>query len=505
MNRWPDLLATALVGTDRRLSPSTVEDPPGALLDLAAVWSVYRRAGVPPVRGLPTPAPAPADERPVVAEPAVTTLASLLDPDTDQIGLDQTTRAALLTEWLKVATARNLRAAPESLPALLEIGRRHPPLRPLVLAAGGARASWLAQQNPDWTYLTGGPSRPDASTWADGSPAQRVAYLAALRHVDPAAGRELLDQDWSTLDVEERVGLVGALATGLGSADEQFLERVLDDRRREVRLAAAELLATLPGSGYQTRMARRASASLRHGPDGTVVVRPPADVDPAMLRDGISRKPPSRIGERAWWLAQVLARTPLTVWTEGGSEFGTTPDGLLGRQVTDGWAAVVHQGLAEAASTQRDAGWAEALLTTLEPDLATRPGPVPRWVEALFWVLEPAQATRRALAVLREPSPGPRARLLEVLLAGCPPPWPAEVADAVLAGLETHAAHPRLPYQWSSVCRLAALRLPVDRAAAATALAERIRVKHPGQGRVAEIDRLARVLQLRHEMIEEIA
>src|SRR5258707_3007717 len=86
---------------------------------------------------------------------------------------------------------------------------------------------------------------------------------------------------------------------------------------------------------------------------GRVLVTPPAACDKAMRRDGITPRPPVGVGERAWWLGELLTRTPLRVWGE--------PDAFLRLPVTDEWAAVLRRGLARAAAGQRDAQWATAL------------------------------------------------------------------------------------------------------------------------------------------------
>ncbi len=41
-----------------------------------------------------------------------------------------------------------------------------------------------------------------------------------------------------------------------------------------------------------------------------VIVEPPAEFDKAWERDGVEEKPPGGVGKRAWWLRQILSRTP---------------------------------------------------------------------------------------------------------------------------------------------------------------------------------------------------
>ena len=58
------------------------------------------------------------------------------------------------------------------------------------------------------------------------------------------------DETW-----EDREAFVQRFAAGLSDADEPFLEAVLDDSRKAVRVAAAELLRRLPRSAYAQRAA----------------------------------------------------------------------------------------------------------------------------------------------------------------------------------------------------------------------------------------------------------
>jgi hypothetical protein len=469
---WSDLLATALVGTDRRPGIAAA-----ALLDRAAAASVYRRAGIRPVAGIAPPAPAPLEENPVVRAAAANRLAILADPD---IFGDATIRLALLKEWLTEAAGRGWLVPPELLPDLLDLGRRQRELRPLVVAAGGARLAWVAQQNPEWTYIlrTEDSSARDAASWHEGTRGQRVAYLTALRRTDPAAGRALLAEEWSALPSDERVDLLPRLAVGLGPDDEEFLESALDDRRREVRLVAADLLSALDGSAYNDRMAARARAGVTVR-DGVISVQPPAECDPGLRRDGVVPTPPSGIGERAWWLEQVLARTPLSTW--GGV-------GLLRHSIEEGWDGVVLRGLARAAGSQRDPAWADALLDRV--DLATSPVIVAQ----LFPALGPEELVRRAAEAMRDEAAG-LGKLIEYVLEHCPTPWPDQLATAVLTGLEAHGKHRRMPYDLYRVSRIAALRSRPTFAPLAAQVAQRAH---------GVFEPLAEILQLRYEMIQEL-
>jgi hypothetical protein len=496
MTAWPDLLATALVGTDRR-GPAT-DDAARQLLGEAAAWSVYRRAGVRAMRGLTAPAPAPVESRPVVPAAAASRLAVLMDAE-PFAGTDAAGRTALRVEWLRAVIDLDLRVPPEYLPILMEHARIAAEVRPLVMAAGGARTAWLLAQNPQWSFLTATVDESGADdpvTWQEGTTGQRTGYLVALRRSAPEEARALLVADWPQLDVDERTHLLAALAVGLGPADEEFIEQALDDRRREVRFVAGELLSDLPGSAYQDRMARRTAEYLTIV-DNRLVVNPPAECDPTMRRDGIDHRPPTGIGARAWWLRQVVAHTPLAAVTD------LDPAAFLALPVDDDWAAVVQEGLAEAAKEQRDPRWSAALLDALTPRLAANKA-LAAVIADLLPALDDADILQRTVAVLTRP-PGELTRLVPVLLDRCPAPWSDELAEAALRNVLVVGLTTPAPYDVYAATRTAGLRLPHSYAARATELAERLTTKDSFDRRAQIFDRLVQTLQFRHSMIQELA
>jgi len=413
MTPWAALLSDALVGTDRRDGL----DPVG-LLDRSAALAVVRRAGVRPVT-VPRPAPAPAPESsPLVGDAPAQRLVMLLEGGA---GFEPAIRNALVEEWLELVRDHGQRVPPELLPALLDHGRAHGPLRPLLAVVGGARVHWLARQNSEWTYFTRQiEETADPSAWEAGSPAQRRGYLAGLRRRDPAAARALLSDEWASLDANERADLLRTLSIGLGPDDEPLLETALDDRRKEVRTVAADLLTVLPGSAYWDRAIARARQHLVvDGP--RVDVRPPEACDRAMRRDGIAPRPPAGIGERAWWLEEVLARAPLSTWP-------MSAEALLAAVADSVWAPDVYHGLARAAATHRDPVWAAALLDRLDDGDRDR-----EIAKELYPLLPPDEASARAMKALTS---GAVAGLVS-LLEHCPRPWSLELSRRSWSGFPT--------------------------------------------------------------------
>ncbi|MGP3913054.1 DUF5691 domain-containing protein [Nonomuraea sp. 10N515B] len=350
MSTWEELASAALVGTDRRPYH-------GVLLEDAAVVVTRRRAG----RGLRRPGeaappePAPGEERPAIARRAAERLVRIMSGEHER----------LLPEWLAAAAGTGRRVPAYALPELLERGRRDRSIRVHLGVLAGQRGRWLAGHNPAWAYLL---EEPTGETWELGGSADRRAHLRALRAADPAQARRLLESTWERETPDDRAEFADVLADGLSMDDEPFLESMLDDRRREVRQAAANLLAGLPGSRLSQRMAERVRACVAIA-GNVITIEAPRECDKAMERDGVRPKPPRGIGERAWWLQQIIARAPLAVW-------GHPPARLLRMRIPD-WDADVKAAWVRAAVLQKDPEWARAmfgwdpiadLLESLPPD-----------------------------------------------------------------------------------------------------------------------------------------
>jgi uncharacterized protein DUF5691 len=475
------------------------EDPAGRLLDQAAVLTVRRRAGWRAVRGAEAIAPAPAESAPVVPPAAARRLAGILG------GGDL---ARLLPEWLAAVAERGYRVPPRLLPELLDRGRGDRSLRPVIARAAGRRGAWLALRNTDWAYLIteGGDPGTGPQAWETGTRNQRIGYLTGLRATGPAAARAALAETWAREPAPERAAFLSTLTHGLSAEDEEFLESALDDRAKDVRQVAADLLARLPGSAYGRRMAERARGCLRasertvRGRRQTwIIVEPPQGHDEEMARDGIPFHPagsfaPDRrpdggsrgpVGARAGWLREILARTPLQTWTE---VFGRPPMEVVCLPVADG-GRDVHVGWMRAALRQRDVEWARALLKVGVVDEA-------EGLADLLGVLPPGEREATAAALVRwVRGYHDLLRVLERI----PGPWTGALADTVVGLLcapEPLADDgPRRDYGLAQLCRLADERLTPDIAS---------RLEAAVQEDSWPLRELIETLRTRHEMLEEL-
>ncbi|HEX2048532.1 MAG TPA: DUF5691 domain-containing protein [Acidimicrobiales bacterium] len=410
---WDELVASALVGTARRppalpaadpesplgqvLAAVDPDDHEGAILTAGGVLGLYRQAGArPPADTGPALPVCPPERRFLCSRAAAARLDAILDGRF----------RVVLGEWLDLAAAAERLVPPDRLPALLDAATTSAGLRGRVTAVVGERGRWLAGLNPAWAWATG--AADDTTAWATGSAAARRLLLGRLRATDPAAARELLASTWATETPEDRAAFVGLLATGLSMDDEPFLEAALDDRRKEVRQAAAHLLWRLPDSRLAARMAERARPLVETS-------SLPAEVDAGMARDGVVAKPPPGTGRRAWWLQQLVAATPLRTWS--GPSLVARGDPVL----RAAWAT--------AAARQGNEEWARALL-----DLDDVHEP------ALLDAVAPERA--REVATGRVTRLGLTPAVLD-LLDHVPQPWGPELSGAVVDRLGEAVHRPR--------------------------------------------------------------
>jgi hypothetical protein len=424
---WQELTATALIGVSRRsalpAAPTIAEqlatlvgrldqaDTSGALLGAAAATTLFLHAGA-----VPAAAPAPlgsydGSDRPTCGVAAARHLAEMLGGN----------NRSALPEWLAAVAEQNLRVPDTMLPELLDHGRQHTELRSPIVAAIGARGRWLAELNPAWSYAAVGATpdettdSPLTETWETSTRAARLHMLGELRTTAPSQARGLIESTWASEKADDRVAFIDTLAAGLSMDDEPFLEAALDDRSREVRVRATDLLARLPGSRLATRMAERAQKLLqRHrGWRTRIEVALPTECDKAMQRDGIAQKPPSGIGERAWWLQSILGLTPPSVWE---AAWGARPSEIVETSMPDEWRLVVLRAWVTATIRYGEIAWAEPLLnlSLKEKDLEGRGLlnvlPIARREEVLLMLLKshnrPLGTDHPAFEALRT-HPGP--------------------------------------------------------------------------------------------------
>lgn len=390
MSLLDPLAVSALLGTRKQApAPLTVEGPIGVLLDAvagdtasaetkllrtAAVLDLCQHAGwVAPDATAPAVAPAPPDTLALPPEQSLALLTRIFTEGHERLG--QITLLHL--------AQRQLRLPPSLLPDLLEKARRDDTLRSLLAPALGERGRWLAERNPAWqVQAVDTRVALNDEIWDVGSLEQREAYLRTLRERDPAGGRERLIAGRKTFDARERAAFVRALGSGLSADDEPLLDELCRDRSKDVRRAAVELLVLLPASAYRQRMVERLAQCVTVTPAAaepgglkglfkrlthsasnapSVQIEPPQSFFENAKDDQLEEAVPNGegLGQRAWWLYQVVAAAPLQFWREHG---GLTPTEWMAAAKQTDWDEALVRGWYQATLREGDAEWAAALL-----------------------------------------------------------------------------------------------------------------------------------------------
>lgn len=260
---WQELISTALIGTQRHQNEISINssseslnslltqinssnDTEQKLLSLAATLSVYQKTG---------------------QLPSKTTLNKLEPADLDDLPVCKAAYEILLqtlggkyrnafSEAINLLAKLGKRVPPDMLFPLLEYGKvledSHPTIRQII----GKRGQWLASLNPNWKYAQT-PISTETSieeSWKTGDRYARIELLSNLRKTNPDQARDLLLTSWKQESADSRLKFISILESNLSINDEAFLEAALDDRSKDVRIKASDLLAYLPTSQFQIRM-----------------------------------------------------------------------------------------------------------------------------------------------------------------------------------------------------------------------------------------------------------
>jgi len=225
----------------------------------------------------------------------------------------------LLETWLQQAQVHNVYLPYQYIAQLLEAGLRKPDLRQALLPILDQRGQWLVGQNPVWRKCYGIAGDHTHEQWNLGNLAERVQAFTTMRLMDATAALAALQADWRSEAGENRAALLACLAVNISLADEDFLEAGLDDKRKEVRHTAQQLLTQLPEAQWAKRSIERISSQVvfkKKLLGGVVLtVHLPELCDTSMVRDGIGEQKYVGLGEKAGWLCDVVGRIPLNHWS----------------------------------------------------------------------------------------------------------------------------------------------------------------------------------------------
>ncbi len=326
-------------------------------LQMAAALAVYERVGV-AARQADSPAPTPAP--PQADYDAADSAAARLGQQLIDLGDN-----LLIGRWFAAMEQSGRFVAPLLLPKVLRYVSVVRDLKPRLPALLGPRGQWLATLNPAWRpWVTATPTTTDNSAvWKTGTLAERCAYLAELRDHDKQAARNLVATTFEKENAKTRLALLELWKTAPDAGDRDFLNARLTDRSKNVRLLAADLLSRLPDSAFSQRMIARVQALLKLSTKVGFRLNPPQTFDPAWSNDQLQPKRdgtfPSALGQRAWWLYQLLKYTPLDFWQTATN---LSPSDCLLAAARGEWFVAAGRAWAHAALLQQHPDWAEALL-----------------------------------------------------------------------------------------------------------------------------------------------
>lgn len=362
MDMWSSLVKSALLGTANGFTPPAVpeslqdglnlllhDDPATTLFSTAALIGIAQIAGAVPNKLDDVNQASPEESKQTISEEASVFLKRILAGEQEDV----------LPEFLSLTASQNRIVPPETLPALLGLGKHK--LRKLVLPVVGERGKWLADHNPAWSYAIGRENANDA--WETGTRLERVELLERLRGREPKRAVEFIVSTWDQDPHEERAAFVTTLSNGLSMDDEAFLESCLDDSRKEVRDAALKLLIRLPESRHAKRMHSRLDTLLEYksslvGMD-SLRVSLPEQVDKQEKRDGITSVTlHKKLGNQANKLAQMISLTEPAYWNQ---KWKQPTERLLNASLKSEWAAALLIGWFLAVERSENPEWAGAL------------------------------------------------------------------------------------------------------------------------------------------------
>jgi hypothetical protein len=434
---WKALTAAALLGTERQAVPSAAgtalegllaegDTKEATLLNAAALASMYRRSGMVPPPSAHPPLPlAPADVWPLNTQAQHDCLEAVLQGKYQQ----------LIEELLGHMVRARVRPYRGWVFKVIEAAHGNARLRPLALQVMDERGRWLAQYVPFGGWVT--PSQLSESLWEEGRLEERLAYLGQVRKEDAAKARGMVEAVWSQESHEVRAKMLDELGQGLSMDDEPFLETCLDDKRKEVRTTAQSLLNQMPESRLVQRMIERVRPLLRieaakpqgifggiisgitgKKGEGKIEVVLPEKFEKDWGRDGIEQKNmPYGLGEKAWWLQQMVERVPPSLWGEAKEAIATASKDKE-------WKEVLLNAWCGAASRFREAAWAEALINHLSHQDYR--------IAGLLMAFTAEQLHAQTLHRLKSGNGTLNPRGTEwAFLQVCPKPWSAELQQAL--------------------------------------------------------------------------
>lgn len=355
---WKNVVQQALVGSALRkeellwslwerygLVPSPQTTSEQRLLQAAAIYHHLHTAA----RTLP---PLPEQQIPTAAPPETLSYCSMERLYQVRYAIRHK-HEEILQEILTLIQGAGQLLPPLILPELLRYAQSHTMLHPFVRATVGQRGVWLAQYQPDWSYVCP-VDITDTTPFHYGTQKERLAYLKAVLAADVDLGLTLMQEVWAEASTKLRAGLIPLLAPHLTEAALPLLEQAYSDKRSTVRRAATALLASLPQSSLVQEMQAHLAALITIEDDELCVVLPESDAPYQEAGIQSKRTLVAYQGYRAQILAQLIGSVPPNWWT---THYGWSAERWIETANASLWSSIFISGWAQAAHRFHDDAW----------------------------------------------------------------------------------------------------------------------------------------------------
>jgi len=270
---------------------------------------------------------------------------------------------------------------------------------------------------------------------------------------------------------------------------------------------AASLLVHIPTSALAARMRGRANEMLSYA-KGKLTIIPPTAIDKQWQHDGIAARAPQGVGERAWWLMQVMERVPPAHWEE---HFAAPPAKLIAPVRPKEWEQTLIEGWSQAATRFNDARW---ILALWDWWYQRRYDACPEQLRRDLISLMPQHEAENRVQVQLINYTSSKHAGWEDLLSALPTPWSKEFGDTYLAALRNYLAkiadEAQISYPWLTSITIATTALPPACFAAALETwilpeSSKANTRWHVQRWHEQINTFTEALRIRQRLIEEIA
>lgn len=335
------------------------------LLQIGAIQGVQNKAGfISATFNTPLPIAAPAETLPHIPPNVVARLTQLLVTSPEG--------GAIISELLNLIAQKGFCVNPSVLPYLLNWAKNRKELHPTIAQVIGERGRWLAQQNPEWDFVqhTQQPQTSLAIDWQTATLAQRLPYIIHLRQTQPQQATQLLQSTWHEENAEAAKAFLEPMSINLSANDEAFLVMISTDKRKTVRSLILDLLAQIPQSAYQTKLAAYVDTLINVSKSWLmptkINLQLPTQINQQLQELGVEEKTKLVQGnERINWLAQLIVRLNPNYWAQ---KIGDIAQTLSAINKTD-WANELTQAITLQAIFHKHDAW----LTFLYSHWATQP------------------------------------------------------------------------------------------------------------------------------------